>query len=156
MFTIVCIALAIAGLAFIFYGVRRFLRDRRLAASSNGWSVAEGEIISASLDIKESMDADRERLTTYRPVILYRYAASGADHSGSRVWLNREAFADEAAARQWLAAHPAGGPVAVHFDPGQPGEAALILDKPSVAAAIVTAGLGAILAWTGVSLLMEA
>mgnify|MGYP001029728954 CR=1 FL=1 len=156
MFTALCILLSIAGLALLFHGGRRFLRDRRQAAAAGGWVKGEAEIVSASLDIKESMSADRERLTIFRPLVRYRYAASGGEHIGARVWLNRETFGDEDAARRWLAAHRAGGRVAVHYDPAQPDVAALVIDRPSAVVAIVTAGLGALLTWTGLSLLMEA
>lgn len=155
MFLVTCITLAIAGLALIFFGVRRFLRDRRLAAAAGGWTAVEAEIVSASLDIKESTGADQERLTLYRPVIRYRYAAGGSERIGSRVWLNCETFPDENAAQRWLSAHPAGGRVVVHFDPAQPDVATLVVDRPSIVVAAVLAGLGAILVWTGLSLLME-
>lgn len=154
LFIAVCVALSVSGLALTIYGARRFLRDRRLATSAAVWVSAEGEIISASLDIKETMGADQDRMTTYRPVVRYRYAAAGGEHTGSRVWLIREEFADEGAARKWLTTHPPGTRINVHHDPTQPDMAALQVDKPSLLAWVLTAGAGVFLLWTGLSLLL--
>lgn len=155
MFFALCIALLIAGAALIFYGVRRFLSAHRLFSAAAGWVSGVGEIVSASLDMKDSVGADQERLTTCRPAIQYRYTTPNGDHTGSRVWLNRETFADQTAAQKWLAAHPTGGQVVVHFNPAQPDMATLVIDKPSVVTAIVSAGLGVILGVTALSLLLE-
>ncbi len=154
LFVAVCVVLLICGLALAIHGVRRFLRDRRLTASAAGWAAVEGEIVSASLDIKETMGADQERTTSYRPVVRYRYVAAGAEHMGSRVWLIREEFPDEDTARKWLATHPSGTRVTVHHDHSRPDLATLQVDKASSLAWILTTGIGAILIWTGLSLLL--
>lgn len=154
MFVAVCAALSLAGLALIVFGARRFLRDRQRAATAGSWGTAEGEVVSASLDARESVDAEGDSVTLYRPEVRYRYAAAGTEHTGSRVWLNREAFVDAGEAKAWLADHPAGGRVVVRFDPAQPAMSTLVVDRPSLLAAIATTGLGIVFLWIGGSLLM--
>lgn len=154
LFVAVCVALLICGLALAIHGARRFLRDRRLAASAAGWASVEGEIVSAALDIKETMGADQERTTSYRPVVRYRYVAADGEHMGSRVWLIREEFPDEDAARKWLAAHPSGTRITVHHDQSRPEMATLQVDRPSSLAWLLATGIGVILIWTGLSLLL--
>jgi hypothetical protein len=156
MFLGLCMVFAFGGAALVAHGVRRFLDDRRLsAAAAGGWGTVQGEILSAALDVSDAVTADAVRLTSYRPLIRYRYAAAGADHVGSAVWLTRDAFGDEAAARQWLVDHQPGRQVTVRFDPGQPDRAALVIDCPSAITAMAVGGVGLVLAWTGMSLLLE-
>ena len=144
--TMLLAGLLIVGIAMSVFGIWWYRRGRaRYAAASAGWTRSEATIDASRIQVGEQM-ANDFTTTTYRPIAAYRYQAGGAERSGNRVFLcARTDWNSEKEANGWLAANPAGARVPVWFDPARPDEAALVLNMPSLLAAIVMTGVGVFL-----------
>ena len=136
----------VAGIAMGVFGIWWYRRGRaRYALATANWMKGGATIEESRLQIGEQVVNDTTQVT-YRPIIAYRYQAGGAERTGSRVFLcARTDWTGEKEANAWLAAHPAGATVPVWFDPAQPGDAALVLNKPSLVAAMMMIGVGVFL-----------
>jgi len=136
----------VAGIAMAIFGVWWYRRGRaRYALASASWAKGDALIDASRIQVAEQIVNDGTQIT-YRPIIAYRYQAGGAQRTGSRVFLcARTDWTGEKEADAWLAAHPAGATVPVWFDPARPDDAALVLNKPSLFAAIMMTGVGVFL-----------
>ncbi|HEU4326576.1 MAG TPA: DUF3592 domain-containing protein [Roseiflexaceae bacterium] len=106
-------------------------RDWRRARAARLWPQARGRIVRS--EVQEVLFMARGRYGRgwfpqwiYRPRIVYRYRAGGADHEGERLHLIRGvATFGRRAAERAVARLPLGAPVTVFYNPDNPAEAAL-------------------------------
>lgn len=99
--------------------------SNRIKAAVN-WPTAEGRIITSSV----GRDSTRIRGGGYNhylvPVIQYHYAVNGREYTSSTVIFGtRKRFKTQAEVEQDIAGYPVGKTVPVHYDPTDPGIAAL-------------------------------
>ncbi len=103
----------------------------REAAAMKRWPVAEGRVLSAKVEkyresVSRGTGGPRDRMTLYRPVLLYEYEVAGKRFRGSRIaqspGLNRGVpeFAQKMVDR-----YSAGSAVAVRYNPRRPDESVL-------------------------------
>jgi Protein of unknown function (DUF3592) len=103
----------------------------REAAAMKRWPVAEGRVLSAKVEeyrtsVGRGAGGPRDRMTLYRPVLLYDYEVMGKRFRGSRVaqspGLDRGVpeFAEKVVER-----YPIGSAVAVRYNPKRPDESVL-------------------------------
>jgi hypothetical protein len=147
--------LLLIGLALAVFGVVYYRRGSARFAAAKSWVQTQGTIISSAITTHTQMTNDMVS-TSYRAQAAYRYRAAGAEREGSRVFLcARTDWNSEKQAQTWLAANPVGATVPVWFDPGNPTDSALTLNKPSLVAAIVLTTVGAAAAILALYLLTQ-
>ena len=123
------VALAIGGFGLAVLAI--VVASLREAAAMKRWPVAQGRVLSAKVEeyresISRGTGGARDRMTLYRPVVLYEYEVAGKHFRGSRIaqspGLNRgvSEFADKVAQR-----YPAGSSVPVRYNPKRPEESVL-------------------------------
>ena len=133
------LGIAVAGFGAIYY--RR--GSARFAAAQNCVQTEATSIASAITTHTQMVNDTLE--TRYRAQVHYRYQAAGGEREGKRPFLcARTDWNSEREANAWLDANRAGTTVPVWFDPANPTDSALVLNKPSLLAAIVltTVGIG--------------
>src|SRR5438477_6779266 len=103
----------------------------REAAAMKRWPVAEGRVLSAKVEkyresVSRGTGGPHDRMTLYRPVLLYEYEVAGKLFRGSRIaqspGLDRgvSGFAEKVVQR-----YPAGSAVSVRYNPKRPDESVL-------------------------------
>jgi uncharacterized protein DUF3592 len=119
--------LAVAAVLTVLVG--GFILASRLsslrAAASEAWPKVEGVVIETAIE------TSRRGRQLYCPVVRYRYEVGGERYEGSRIRLTAdEGFRKYTRARKVLDSYRAGGTVAVHYDPSEPGVAVLQPSRP--------------------------
>lgn len=89
----------------------------------------QARILAAHYEEKVVQGAESESYY-YMPRVRYAFAAAGGEHEGARPFLIRKHWSSEGPAKAWAAAHGQGATVPVWFDPADPSQSALVLDKP--------------------------
>jgi hypothetical protein len=123
------VALVIGGFGLAVLAI--VVSSLREAAAMKRWPVAEGRVLSAKVEeyrqsVSRGTGGARDRMTLYRPVLVYEYEVAGKRFRGSRIaqspGLNRGVpeFAQEVVNR-----YPAGGAVTVRYNPRRPDESVL-------------------------------
>ena len=134
--------LLLLGLALAVFGLVYYRRGSARFAAAKSWVETKGTIMSSAITT-HTQTANDMVSTSYRAQAAYRYQAAGAEREGKRVFLcARTDWNSEKQAQAWLAANPVGATVPVWFDPGNPADSALTLNKPSLVAAIVLTTVG--------------
>lgn len=134
--------LLLVGVALAVFGVIYYRRGSARFAAARSWVQTQGTIMSSAITTHTQMANDMVT-TSYRAQAAYRYQAAGAEREGKRVFLcARTDWNSDKQAQAWLAANPVGATVPVWFDPGNPTDSALTLNKPSLVAAIVLTTVG--------------
>src|SRR5437660_184510 len=82
------VALVICGFGLAVLAI--VVSSLREAAAMKRWPVAEGRVLSAKVEkyresISRGTGGPRDRLTLYRPVLLYEYEVAGKRFRGSRI-----------------------------------------------------------------------
>ena len=145
----------LAGVGLMVFGIIFYRRGTARFGAAKAWAPGQALIKVARLDSHTQMVNNMVQ-TTYRPYALYGYHAGGADREGTRVFLvARPDWNSEKEAKAWLAACPTGAQVPLWFDPANPEDSALILNKPSLFAAIMLTGTGAFLIVMGIYAMMR-
>jgi hypothetical protein len=101
------------------------------AAAMKRWPVAQGRVLSAKVEkyresVSRGTGGPRDRMTLYRPVLVYEYEVAGKRFRGSRIaqspGLNRGVpeFAEKVVKR-----YRAGSAVMVRYNPRRPDESVL-------------------------------
>ena len=122
------VALVIGGFGLAVLAI--VVSSLREAAAMKRWPVAEGRVLSAKVEkyrqsVSRGTGGARDRMTLYRPVLLYEYQVAGKRFRGSRITqspgLNRGVpeFAEKVVDR-----YPGGSAVAVRYNP-RPDESVL-------------------------------
>jgi len=123
------VALVIGGFGLAVLAI--VVSSLREAAAMKRWPVAEGRVLSAKVEkyrtsVSRGTGGPRDRMTLYRPILLYEYEVAGKRFRGSRVaqspGLNRGVpeFAQKVVDR-----YPIGSAVAVRYNPRRPDESVL-------------------------------
>ncbi len=99
-------------------------------APVRGWRTAGGRVIESRTQFQQVQTRYGQGIT-YTPVVRYAYEADGARLTGERVYPGTPIeWPDEAELAAFLAEnYPPGASVTVHYDPENPGEAALIIES---------------------------
>ena len=129
------VALAIGGFGLAVLAI--VVSSLREAAAMKRWPVAEGRVLSAKVEkyrtsVSRGTGGPRDRMTLYRPILLYEYEVAGKRFRGSRVaqspGLNRGVpeFAQKVVDR-----YPIGSAVAVRYNPRRPDESVLEARVPN-------------------------
>jgi len=123
------VALVICGFGLAVLAI--VVSSLREAAAMKRWPVAEGLVLSAKVEkyrqsVSRGTGGPRDRMTLYRPVLVYEYEVAGKRFRGSRIaqspGLDRGVpeFAEKVVER-----YPAGSAVAVRYNPRRPDESVL-------------------------------
>ncbi len=113
----------VLGLLAALGGAILFGASEFKAWATRDWSTAQGRVIASSIQ----PPANGRR--SFYPRVRYRYQVSGRSFESTRIWLASEhGFDREQQAEYFLRAYAAGAPVAVHYNPIDPAEAALAID----------------------------
>ena len=123
------VALVIGGFGLAVLAI--VVSSLREAAAMKRWPVAEGRVLSAKVEkyresVSRGTGGPRDRMTLYRPVLLYEYEVAGKRFRGSRIaqspGLDRGVpeFAQKVVDR-----YPGGSAVAVRYNPRRPDESVL-------------------------------
>ena len=123
------VALVIGGFGLAVLAI--VVSSLREAAAMKRWPVAEGRVLSAKVEkyrqsVSRGTGGARDRMTLYRPVLLYEYEVAGKRFRGSRVaqspGLDRGVpeFAQKLVDR-----YPVGSAVTVLYNPKRPDESVL-------------------------------
>ena len=108
------------GLGVLLFAIAS-LRASRQAA---GWPVVRGTVLTSSIEQVKKRTSGRT-VTTYAPVVEYGYRVHEVDFVSRQIKLGVIVSASEAYATNIVARYPPGGAVDVHYDPADPGSAAL-------------------------------
>ena len=111
---------------------------RNLSLRSRDWPTVPGVITESSVSEYQSRGQPHKRWT-----ITYRYGVAGRTYRGDVVSYARLFRSDEEAAAE-VQRYPEGSAVAVHYDPKDPGMAALESGSGRSLGWIILAGLGLI------------
>ena len=123
------VALVIGGFGLAVLAI--VVSSLREAAAMKRWPVAQGRVLSAKVEkyresVSRGTGGPRDRMTLYRPVLLYEYEVAGKRFRGSRIaqspGLDRGVpeFAEKVVDR-----YPVGSAVAVRYNPKRPDESVL-------------------------------
>ncbi|OFV83790.1 MAG: hypothetical protein A3D93_01545 [Acidobacteria bacterium RIFCSPHIGHO2_12_FULL_67_30] len=139
-------------------GVVLFLEGgyQQRRAASKAWSTTEGVVVESSVrstrlpgeDWTKTTDDDI-RQEPWHARVTYTYSVEGRSYQSSRVYLDHvTAYASQSKAQELVRKYPEGRRITVHYNPQNPDDAALELDRPwldkGVLAAVVFLGLGII------------
>lgn len=107
-----------------------FAKNYLRTADARGWPHAQGRITESRVETVQA-----EAVGTagdFRPVLRYDYRVGGHVLHGHVAWLDENRSFDSAAvAARELVSWEAGSEVEVMYNPHDPAEAALIVDKPT-------------------------
>ena len=123
------VALVIGGFGLAVLAI--VVSSLREAAAMKRWPVAEGRVLSAKVEkyrtsVSRGTGGPRDRMTLYRPVLIYEYEVAGKRFRGTRIaqspGLDRgiPEFAQKVVDR-----YPVGNAVAVRYNPRRPDESVL-------------------------------
>ena len=125
------IGLALLGAATIAFGVHLVMKARAAAS----WPSVTGVVARATVEVRSGSTtrfdspADRERKSSFTPVVHYRWSVDGRSYTGSRYRIGGGSslgrFPTRAEAQAALDRYAPGQPVTVFHDPADPAEAVL-------------------------------
>jgi hypothetical protein len=106
-----------------------FARNHFRTTEARSWPRARGRVVESRVATVQA-----EAIGTpgeFFPLVRYDYSAGGHVHHGHVVWLDENRTFDSAAvASRELVSWEAGAEVEVMYNPRDPAEAALLVDKP--------------------------
>jgi hypothetical protein len=101
-----------------------FLAARRRSKAAQGWPSVRGTIVRS--EVEEFWDrTDGHSSKSYRAAVEFAYQVRGRDYRGNQIKLGVAVSGSRPAAEKVTAKYPAGSVVDVHYDPANPGTAAL-------------------------------
>lgn len=117
--------LGVVGVLVARWGRSYAERDRAIGR----WPKAPGTIASSSCESETGTTRDAEgydvTLTTYVPVVAYRYTVEGREYQGSKVARVVERSGNAQPVKDCVARYPPGARVEVFYDPADPATAYL-------------------------------
>jgi len=108
------------GLAALLF----FLGMRRIAQQAAGWPTARGTVAHSGVESYRKTENGRTT-TLYRPVVEYTYEVRGRSYRSNQIMLMAQTSGMQGYAEKIAGKYPAGSAVTVHYDPANPGNAAL-------------------------------
>jgi hypothetical protein len=124
------IAMLVLGMALMIGSAGLFAKNYFRAAEARSWPRARARITESRV---ETLQAEAVGTAgDFRPVIRYDYSAGGHVHHGNIIWLDEHrSFGSQPVAARELVFWETGAEVEVMYNPRDPQEAALIVDKPT-------------------------
>jgi hypothetical protein len=116
----VAVFAAIAGLVLLML----FFGSRFAAKEGSDWTVVPGKVVKSGTESYRTR-SDRGRSSTYAPVVEYSYLVNGHAYRSRQIELGEAMDGTRAEAEQVAARYPEDSAVEVHYDPANPGNAAL-------------------------------
>jgi hypothetical protein len=115
------------SLAVIWFGLivlLFFFAMRRMMKQAQSWPSAPGKVVRSEVTSYQEL-SDGHSVTRYRPEVEYVYSVRGLDYHSTQVKLGVTVSGGEGAAKRAAEKYKVGDAVAVHYDPADPGNAAL-------------------------------
>ena len=141
------IAVLLAGLIMLGGGGYLFARNYMRTAETRQWPRAQAHITDSRVDTLHRQEVGNEG--DFMPHVRYDYVVGGRTYHGDTMWLDeRRSFGSANVAARELAFLEAGTNAEVVYNPENPREAALMIDKPSWRYFFL-ALLGGLLGWLG-------
>jgi hypothetical protein len=105
-----------------------FTGSRLGAKAGSDWPVVRGKVVLSRTE-RYRARASRTAVTSYAPVVEYAYTVNGHEYRSRQIQLDDDGGGESGDDAKKLAArYPEGSEVEVHYDPANPGSAAL--EKP--------------------------
>jgi hypothetical protein len=101
-----------------------FLAVHRRSKQAQGWPKVAGEIVRSEVESFREMTGGHTT-TMYRPAVEYAYEVRRLALRGTQIKLDATVSGTQAYAEKVTAKYPVGAAVEVHYDPDNPGTAAL-------------------------------
>ena len=101
-----------------------FIGVRSNAKGADAWPVANGEVISSTVEKYEQRN-NRRTTVYYAPLVEYVYKVNGLEYHSKQIRLAITTSGSQSAAEKTAARYPQGAKVEVHYDPANPENAAL-------------------------------
>jgi hypothetical protein len=101
-----------------------FFAFRSASKKAQNWPSVRGKIVKSAVEAFSEMEDGRTR-TSYRAAVEFAYAVHGRDYHGNQVKLMVQTSGSRVFAEKVCAKYPEGSDVEVHYDPANPGTAAL-------------------------------
>ena len=141
------IVMLLAGVALIAGGAGFFAKNYLRTAETRSWPHAQARITESRVDILRRQEVGNAG--DFMPHVRYDYVVQGRTLHGDTIWLDeRRSFGSANVAARELAFLEPGTQVEIMYNPQNPREAALMIDKPSWRYFFL-ALLGALLSWVG-------
>lgn len=109
---------------FGLFALMFFIANRRYLKQAQSWPSVRGKIVASRVEEFQSRGEDTTT-TMYRPAIEYAYSVRGRDYRGAQIKLGLAVEGTQTYASGVTAKYPEGADVEVHYDPANPGNAAL-------------------------------
>ena len=116
-FVVFAVCFGLAVLLF-FTGYRRYLKQ------AQSWPSVPGSIVKSEVTAFTETEDGRTR-TMYRPEIEYSYRVGANDYRSTQIQLGLTSAGSKRSAEKTVAKYREGDSVTVHYDPANPGTAAL-------------------------------
>src|SRR5437870_13919265 len=122
------VALVIGGFGLAVLAI--VVSSLREAAAMKRWPVAEGRVLSAKVEkyresVSRGTGGPRDRMTLYRPVLLYEYEVAGRRFRGSRIAQSPGLDRGVPEFAEVVERYRSGSAVAVRYNPRRPDESVL-------------------------------
>jgi hypothetical protein len=101
-----------------------FLAARRRGRQAQGWPTVAGRVVKSEVEEFRDRTGGSSSLS-YRAAVEFAYQVRGRDYRSNQIKLGVAVSGTKAAAEKVTAKYPAGSAVTVHYDPDNPGTAAL-------------------------------
>jgi hypothetical protein len=101
-----------------------FLAVRRDAKAAREWPVVRGKVMESGTESYRTT-MNKRSVTLYTAVVEYAYVVHGHEYRSRQIHLSETGGGSEASAQAVAARYPKDGAVDVHYDPANPGHAAL-------------------------------
>jgi len=131
----------LAGIVFIFLGIRWGRARRRRARESRQWPATRGRVTRSELTIETGLDSK-----TYQARVQYEYAVLDETYSGKHISESVRRTVMQRVIEQYAP----GTAVEVYYDPKQPGTATLEPSSPALLGPAAGVLLGPFCIYTGI------
>jgi hypothetical protein len=101
-----------------------FFAFRSASKKAQNWPSVRGKIVKSAVETFSEMEDGRSR-TSHRAAVEFVYAVHGRNYHGNQVKLMVQTGGSRVFAEKVCAKYPEGSDVEVHYDPANPGTAAL-------------------------------
>jgi hypothetical protein len=115
---------SVFALCFGLAALMLFLGVRRRGREAQGWPTVTGTIVKSEVEEFRDRTGGSSSLS-YRAAVEYSYQVRGHTYRSNQIKLDVTVSGTKAAAEKVTAKYPAGSAVTVHYDPDNPGTAAL-------------------------------
>ena len=124
------IAVLMAGMIMLAAGITLFARNYLRTAETRNWPRTQARITESRVDTLHRQEVGNAG--DFMPHVRYDYAVQGRAFHGDTLWLDeRRSFGSANVAARELAFLETGTEVEVMYNPRDPHEAALMVDKPT-------------------------